>query len=226
MTTHQELAGMSDDDLLQRMLGTFDTRFDEQFWRLYEAQVVPRLPKRPVIVDLGCGPGLFLQAAARRSTGATLHGYDVTKAMLDHAEEIPYPGAESVTLALHDVAAGPLPLENASVHLLASAEVLHLFDDPFDVLAEVRRVLAPDGLFLLHDWVRGPLEPYLMTRRPEIPDDKWPEVRRQWLRLFPVHNRYSVEDWRWVLAEAGFMVEHAEASGRQFWVFLARPSPK
>ncbi|MBI1726845.1 MAG: methyltransferase domain-containing protein [Candidatus Rokubacteria bacterium] len=37
------------------------------------------------------------------------------------------------------------------------SSVLHVVDEPLPVLAEIRRVLAPGGIFLLHDWVRQPL---------------------------------------------------------------------
>ena len=43
--------------------------------------------------------------------------------------------------------------------------MLHVVDEPLPVLAEIRRVLTPAGLFLLHDWIRQPLPAYLAWRR-------------------------------------------------------------
>ena len=80
MTTHQQLTGATDDEFLQRMLDTAAGRFTDAFWSLFDAEVCPRLPGVPTIVDLGCGPGLFLQAVSRRLPKATLYGYDITPA--------------------------------------------------------------------------------------------------------------------------------------------------
>ena len=65
------------------------------------------------------------------------------------------------------------------------------------------RVLAPGGLFMLHDWVRRPLQTYLEERLERMQEDREAALRRGF-RLFPVHNKYTIEDWQWLLAEAGF----------------------
>jgi SAM-dependent methyltransferase len=96
-----------------------------------------------------------------------------------------------------------LPHEAGSVHLLIVSSMLHVIDEPLPVLAEIKRVLAPKGIFLLHEWVRQPLEGYLAWRR-DVMKESPADARRRGFRLFPVHNKYTTEDWRWLLAEAGF----------------------
>jgi SAM-dependent methyltransferase len=81
--------------------------------------------------------------------------------------------------------------------------VLHVFDEPMPVLAEIRRVLAPRGIFLLHDWVRQPLDVYLAWRRDQFGE---PECSPRGFRLFAVHNKYTPEDWQWLLTRAGFAI--------------------
>ena len=85
------------------------------------------------------------------------------------------------------------------------SSVLHVLDEPLPVLAEIRRVLAPGGIFLLNDWIRQPLQAYLAWRRDEL-KERGPEATRRGFRLFPVHNKYTPDDWRWLLAEAGLTV--------------------
>jgi hypothetical protein len=68
-------------------------------------------------------------------------------------------------------------------------------------------VLAAGGIFLLNDWVRQPLASYLAWRR-DVMGESETESRRRGFRLFPVHNRYTPDDWRWLLAQAGFTVRH------------------
>ena len=48
----------------------------------------PRSRPQPVIVDLGCGPGLFLRDLGERYPQATLFGYDVTPAMIAYGQPV------------------------------------------------------------------------------------------------------------------------------------------
>ena len=121
--------------------------------------------------------------------------------MIAHGRQLSGAGA-TPTLALHDVALELLPHAAGTAHLVAMSSVLHVVDEPLPVLAEIRRVLAPGGLFLLHDWIRQPLRTYLEWRRDNLGEGE-AESRRRGFRLFPVHNKYAAEDWRWLLAEAG-----------------------
>ncbi|HXJ79848.1 MAG TPA: class I SAM-dependent methyltransferase [Candidatus Methylomirabilis sp.] len=199
------------------MIVTHPERFGEEFWTFFDAHVAPRLPVRPAVIDLGCGPGLFLRDIGARHPAATLYGYDLTPAMIAHARRLPYSGV-TPTLAVHDVATKPLPHATGSVHLVSMSSVLHVLDEPLPVLAEIRRVLAPRGVFLLIDWIRQPLSAYLAWRRDVMGEDDADGQRRAF-RLFPAHNKYTVEDWRWLLGEAGLVIDHetqARATHRIF----------
>ena len=98
--------------------------------------------------------------------------------------------------------------------------VLHVLDEPLPVLAEIRRVLAPRGLFLLHDWTRQPLQSYLAWRRDGL-GETGPEHLGRAFRLFPVHNKYTSEDWQWLLAEAGFAIRYQAALRASHRMFVA-----
>jgi SAM-dependent methyltransferase len=100
----------------------------------------------------------------------------------------------------------PLPHAAGSVDLVSMSSVLHVVDQPLPVLAEISRVLAPTGLFLLNDWIRQPLSAYLAWRRDVLKESPADGSRRGF-SLFPVHNKYTSEDWRWLLAEAGFTIK-------------------
>jgi SAM-dependent methyltransferase len=222
MATHQSLSGMSDENFLERLVATYPERFGADFWAVFDSVVAPRLPARPVIVDLGCGPGLFLHELGQRYPHAALYGYDVTPAMIAYARQLPARGG-SLQFAVHDVATQALPHDPGSVHLVAMTSVLHIVDEPLPVLAEVRRVLSPQGTFLLHDWIRLPLRAYLAWRlehQGEAPD----VCRQRGFRLFPVHCKYTVEDWRWLLAEAGFALHHQTQLRPTHWLCIATPA--
>ena len=219
MTTHQQLTGSTDDEFLQRVVDSTGRRYTDSFWALFDAEVRPRLPEAPAVVDFGCGPGLFLQAVSRRIPAATLTGLDLTPAMIEYARGLDFTGAPP-TLEVADLTADRIPLADASVHLGAVTAVLHVLDDPFAFLAEVRRTLAPGGVFLLYDWVRTPLREYLDDRlSQEAPDPAAERLRT--MRLFPSHNKYTLEDWRWLLGECGFEVVADAALRAHYHAFVA-----
>jgi SAM-dependent methyltransferase len=205
------------------MVKTHPERFGDAFWAYFAEQVAPHLPPRPIIVDLGCGPGLFLRDLGERCAPGALVGYDVTPAMIAHARQLAWREPTPV-LEVHDVAAQPLPLADGTVHLVGMSSVLHIIEEPLPVLADVRRVLAPGGVFLLHDWIRQPLETYLAWRR-DVMGESEPESLRRGFRLFPAHNKYTAADWQWVLARAGFVIRHQTQFRASHWMFVTTAAP-
>jgi len=222
--THQSLGGATDEQLLQRMVSSHSERYGSDYWAAFDAVVAPHLPARPVVIDLGCGPALFLHDLARRAASAHLYGYDVTPAMIAYGQGLTWPGA-APTLTIHDVTAVPLPHAAGTVDLVSMTSVLHVLDEPLPVLAEIRRILAPRGLFLLYDRTRQSFESYLAWRREQI-GETGPEHLGRAFRLFPVHNKYTVEDWQWLLAEAGFVIRHQAALRQTHLLFVAHPLPR
>ncbi len=221
MPTHQSLSGASDEDLLQRMIKTHPERFGPPFWSFFTSHVAPYVPPRPVVIDLGCGPGLFLRDLGERYPGASLYGYDVTPAMIAYGQQMSNTGAKP-TFVLHDVSREPLPHASGTVNLVSISSVLHVLDEPLPVLAEIRRVLAPGGIFLLHDWIRQPLQAYLAWRR-EILGEEEAESLRRGFRLFPMHSKYTIEDWQWLLAKAGFAIRYQTQLRASHRIFVTTP---
>jgi ubiquinone/menaquinone biosynthesis C-methylase UbiE len=203
---------------LARQLERYYVRFTGGFWAFFEAEVMPRLPDAPTLVDVGCGPGLYLRDVRKLLPSARLHGIDVAQEMIDNARALEFDG-EPPTLTLSDAKAAPLPFADGSVELLTVAAVLHTFDDPWAFLAEARRVLAPEGLLLVYDWIRVPMREYMVSRQTEPGDP--PELRySRALELFATHNKYTEDDWRWVLTEGGFVVLHTAAPLARARAFL------
>ncbi|MCB1645572.1 MAG: class I SAM-dependent methyltransferase [Pseudomonadales bacterium] len=226
MATHQEIAGVSDEDLVKRMLSSHADRFDEQFWAYFAEQVAPALPEQPVLTDLGCGPGLLLRDLSERYPTATMSGFDITPAMIEHAQsQVTYAG-KMPQYEVRDIAADGIPLQSGSVHLTTMVAVLHVLANPFTMLAEIRRILAPDGIFLLQDWIRTPMPQYLDRMiDPALPEEEKARMLPGMLRLFPAHNKYTTEDWLWVLDKSGFtVVDHRQLRSPHFSAFVCRPA--
>jgi ubiquinone/menaquinone biosynthesis C-methylase UbiE len=104
--------------------------------------------RKPLVLDLGCGPGDLVVTISRRLRDAQLIGLDRSPSMLLWA------GRHATTdgrirFLVGD--AGDLPFDDESVDLVVSTLSLHHWSAPTEVLAETARVLKPGGIALLYD---------------------------------------------------------------------------
>ena len=107
-------------------------------------EIVPAGPAPLAVLDLACGDGLLLERlAARRQPGLRLIGVDLCAADLRIAGE--RLGAGGATLRCERAQAMSLP--DASVDVVLCHMALMLMDDVEAVIASVRRVLRPGGVF-------------------------------------------------------------------------------
>ena len=96
------------------------------------------------VVDIGCGPGGAARAAAQR--GATVVGVDPAPMMLRLANAVTR-GQSNITWSQGTAEALPVPDGWATVAW--SLRTVHHWQDVTAGLAELRRVLAPTGRFLV-----------------------------------------------------------------------------
>ncbi|MEU4226165.1 class I SAM-dependent methyltransferase [Nonomuraea sp. NPDC026600] len=104
--------------------------------------------RRPVgrALDVGCGAGV--STAALAPLAECVIGLEPVPAMLVHRRSVA-PSARFVIGA-----AEGLPFAAASFDLVAAAGSLN-YTDLSSALAEVARVLTPDGVFLLYDFSKA-----------------------------------------------------------------------
>ena len=94
------------------------------------------------VVDIGCGPGNAVKAAARR--GASAIGVDPSAEMLKVGRFFVRRG----NVEFHQGTAEALPLPDGAATVVWSVAAIHHWQDVEQGLAEVHRVLAPGGRFL------------------------------------------------------------------------------
>lgn len=125
--------------------------------RVYRA-VVDAADLRPGlrILDVGCGTGSVLLAAARRVPGVEITGLDPDPRVLDRARR--KLARAGVTARLDQGYAQELPYPDGVFDRVLSTLMLHHLGSGAKtaMLAEVRRVLAPGGVLLLAD-ITGPM---------------------------------------------------------------------
>ena len=107
-----------------------------------------------VVLDHACGAGMDLLLAARRvgPTGRAI-GVDMTPRMLERAQTAVHLADLDDRVELRPGLLERLPIEDASVDVVISNGVLNLSPDKARALAEVWRVLRPNGRLQLADVV-------------------------------------------------------------------------
>lgn len=129
-----------------------DIRLRRVEWRWLTAQL-GALPASPRVLELGCGTGAVLRALEPRlSVGV---GVDVSPAMLERASERARERRDASRLSFVHVTDSQLPFAAGSFDVVLSFLSFRYLDWPRS-FAEVRRVLAPGGRFLMIDLVAAP----------------------------------------------------------------------
>ncbi len=183
----------------------FENRFDEVFWKDWDAWLAATWGDSPTVLDLGAGPGLFVKSVATRYPQARVVGVECAPYMLDAAEALPDNG-ELLCEDLHDP---HLPFDDAGVDAAMASVVLHEMDQPVKALLELRRCLKPGGRLMILDWVRAPLEVYIrhQTDEARLFEAATPVSELDDLFVhFVEHNRFSREDLIYLLNRTGFAV--------------------
>lgn len=102
------------------------------------------------VLDYGCGPGSYVIPAARRvGKSGIVYGLDNNPFAIEHVRRLADKhDLKNVQLILSDCATG---LADESVDVVLLYDVLHLLSQPEKVLAELARILRPQGIMSVCD---------------------------------------------------------------------------
>ena len=140
------LAGVFD-----RAAPTYD-RIGDAYHSYFAERLLDRAapPRDAHLLDIACGRGAVLIAAAARGVGR-LTGIDVSPTMIELAgEDVRAAGVTDVDLRVMD--AEHLEFPDARFDVLTAAFALFFLPDPARAAAEFRRVLRPDGVVAVSTW--------------------------------------------------------------------------
>jgi len=120
------------------------------------------------ILDVGCGTGKLLRSAETKFPGAKLVGIDAAIEMVKHAQT----SNPSGTIQFRQATAEELPFPNACFDLVFSTMTFHHWQNQGRGVAEVARVMAPGGRWLLADFVASGFMKYVrsLLRLRQFPD--------------------------------------------------------
>lgn len=102
------------------------------------------------ILDVGCGTGRLLRSAHVRFPGAAVYGVDAAVEMVKQAAALTPAGSG---IQFQQATAESLPFPDSRFDLVFSTMTFHHWSDQRKGIAEIRRVLAPGGKWLLADFI-------------------------------------------------------------------------
>jgi len=179
-----------------------DTYHIRYFHYLFAIQALAMCKKKSLhILDDGCGSGELTRAIFKKTTHATLIGCDIdTAALQDFKQHL---AGEAIRIKKCDVQR--LPFADASFDLVFMFDVLEHVSHPEKTLAEINRVLRPQGIFHLV----VPCEGDLMTI------DGWiKKLFRKNLKEKPIGHiqQFTYQEVLQLLTKKGFIVKKVHFS--------------
>jgi len=97
------------------------------------------------VLDIGCGHGASLKELARRVEHGRVTGLDPSAVMAGVARK----KTRSEKIEIVQATARDMPFEDAAFDAAMSVHTLYFWDDPIMELSEIRRVITPQGRFVL-----------------------------------------------------------------------------
>ncbi|MBW4536387.1 MAG: class I SAM-dependent methyltransferase [Pleurocapsa minor HA4230-MV1] len=133
-----------------RLADIYDLR-----WRNYIVNTLTflhnweEIEPQSTILDVACGTGEFERLLLNQNPTQKITGIDISEKMLNIARE-KYRAYPSVKF--HQASVHSLPFSSQSFDVVVSANAFHYFDRPQVALAEMKRVLKPNGKVIILDW--------------------------------------------------------------------------
>jgi SAM-dependent methyltransferase len=129
------------------------------------------------ILEIGFGPGRTLGLLVERGARAT--GVDVSEEMVRLARRRNSEQVRTGDLTLHHGDGVRLPIPDDSLDAVLSIHNLYFWPEPEATIAEIARVLRPDGRLLLA--FRGREHPLPQRLDPDVYKDVTTDQCREWL---------------------------------------------
>ena len=160
------------------------------------------------VLEIGCGTGST--AIAHAPYVKHILASDFSARMIEIArDKAQAAGIDNVTFEA--LPADGLDMPDASIDVVMAHNLLHLLDDRQRTVADVHRMLKPDGVFITSTPCIGDMMPLL---RLVIPVGRF-------LRLFPPVKVFSVAELKESLEKAGFGIDHEWRPKKNAAVFIA-----
>ena len=127
----------------------------ERFGREYAAKLSARGFQTGRVLDVGCGFGATHLTLATHLTEAEFVGIDLSDPLLDLARGAAERAGLASRVHFEHADVQQIPYGDHSFDVVLNANVVHLVENPIQMLNEIERVLAPEGTLFIADLRRS-----------------------------------------------------------------------
>jgi ubiquinone/menaquinone biosynthesis C-methylase UbiE len=127
----------------------------EKFGHEYTAKLLSRGFAKGKILDVGCGSGGTAMVLANNFPNAEIYGMDLSQPLLDIAKVSSRLSDLHERVKFESADVHEIPYEDHSFDVVLSINMVHLVEDPMQMLNEMARILAPKGFVFIADLRRS-----------------------------------------------------------------------
>jgi len=130
---------------------TYDKSYRSIFFRAVQSKTVDilNLEHKMTFLDLGCGTGWAVKYAFERANGeGTYIGIDISEKMIDIAKE---KFKDIHAIKFIQSSADNINLSHNSVDKVICTNSFHHYNDPTEVLVNIKKILKKNGIFCIAD---------------------------------------------------------------------------
>ncbi len=145
------------------------------------------VPADGEILDIGCGGGANLKRLMQRSPKAKVTGVDYSPVSVEKSRSVNADAIASGRCKVLEASVESLPFEDNTFAMVTAFETVYFWPDIENSFAEVRRILAPGGRFLIVN-----------------EDDGLTDNNEKWEKLIDGMHTYTPGELKNHLTAAGF----------------------
>ena len=143
------------DELFAQEYAQRHKQMAERFGREYAAKLSARGFETGRVLDVGCGFGATNLFLASHFGGAEFVGIDLSDPLLQLAREAAKTAGLEARVRFEHADVQQIPYGDESFDVVLNANMVHLVDNPIQMLNEIERVLAPGGVLFIADLRRS-----------------------------------------------------------------------
>jgi ubiquinone/menaquinone biosynthesis C-methylase UbiE len=127
----------------------------EKFGQEYSLKLKSRGFEKGRIIDVGCGSGGTALVLAKNFPESEVFGIDLSEPLLGLANQTAQTASLEQRLRFEMADVHKIPYDDNSFNVVLNINMVHLVEDPVQMLNEMERILVPDGFLFIADLRRS-----------------------------------------------------------------------
>ena len=127
----------------------------EKFGQEYSLKLKSRGFEKGRIIDVGCGSGGTALVLAKNFPESEVFGIDLSEPLLGLANQTAQTASLEQRLRFEMADVRKIPYDDNSFNVVLNINMVHLVEDPVQMLNEMERILVPDGFLFIADLRRS-----------------------------------------------------------------------